>query len=100
MKKVNFLGHEINVVEQGDIDKAAEAGGVHRYVVLRGADADPAAASPDLRRRRTRTLCEVCGELCWLDPKSFDPFRGMTLIITCTHCEIERVRTMRAESDG
>jgi hypothetical protein len=100
MKKVNFLGIELDVVDQDDIDQAAAEGGVHRYVVIRCADSDPRGGSPDLRRRRTRTLCEVCGELCWLDPKSFDPFRGMTLVITCTRCEVIRVRERKAGADG
>lgn len=100
MKKINFLGFELNVAEQDDIDKAAEAGETHRYIVVRCADSDPTAGSPDLLRRRTRTLCELCGEVCWLDPKSFDSLRGMALVITCAQCEIDRLRQERAELDG
>lgn len=100
MRKVNFIGFEMNVVDQADIDEAAAAGGVHHYVVSRCANTNPTLGSPDLRRRRTRTLCEDCGEICWLDPKSFDQMRGMTLVILCIECEFTRVKQMEAESDG
>jgi RNase P subunit RPR2 len=95
MKKVNFLGVEFNVAEQADIDQAAEAGEQHRYIVVRVADMNPQSGSPDLRRRRRRTQCEICNALCWYDPKSLDALRGMNLVITCTQCELVRLRAER-----
>src|ERR1051326_2887409 len=86
MKKVNFLGFEVNVVDEDDIDEQRESQKHHHYMVLRVVDTDPNAGSPDLRRRRLRPPCEKCREICWIDPKSLDEFRGVNLTIICSHC--------------
>jgi hypothetical protein len=97
MKKVNFLGIEFNVLAQDDVDQAVEAGHEHRYIVIRVTDMDPRSGSPDLRRRRRRTPCETCTELCWYDPKSLDALRGVNLVITCTQCEMMRIKAERED---
>jgi hypothetical protein len=94
MKKIKFLGMEFNVLDDKTIDREAALGIEHPYIVTRVADMDPDAGSLQLRARRTRTLCEVCGEVCFLDPKSFDRLAAMKLTIVCTRCMIVRNRAM------
>lgn len=107
MRRENFLGFPIDVVDEHDIAQQAELGDLHPYVVVRCTDTDPTAGSRDLRRRRTRTLCELCGELCYLDTKSFDEIRALKTLIVCTRCMLDwrdevqaRVDAHRNEEDG
>jgi hypothetical protein len=97
MKKINFLGMELNVLEERDIEQVADEGGLHVYSCIRVADADPSAGSPELRARRKRTLCEDCGAVCWMDPKSFDSLRGVTMTIICIQCTLIRSKKEKAE---
>lgn len=99
MKKINFLGFPINVMDDKAIQDAADSKGQHQYLVMRVADTDPDAGSFDLRKRRLRTPCEGCQEICWFDPKSFDSLRGMTLTILCSHCVLAKVKEEQA-ADG
>lgn len=93
VKQVNFLGHMFNIMEDDDVTQAAEEGDLHHYVVVRVADTEPGVGSPDLLRRRRRTPCESCGQICWMDPKSFDSMAGMRFMITCAQCMVHKVRT-------
>ncbi len=98
MKKINFLGVEFNVIDDDAIREAEQDDKHHHmYGVIRCADADPNGGSPDLRRRRIRTLCEDCRALCWLDPKSYEPTAHLEHTILCLQC-IQRRK--RAESKG
>lgn len=97
MKKIKFLGMELNVLEEQDIEQAAGDGGLHVYSCIRVADADPDAGSPELRARRKRTLCEDCGAICWIDPKSFDSLRGVTMTIICMQCTLIRSEKEQGE---
>lgn len=90
MKRINFLGIPVNVADEEDIAKAAAAGQMHYYIVIRTSDAHPEAHSPELAKRRTRTLCEVCSALCYMDPKSFDSLRGLTTMIICAQCMVDK----------
>lgn len=90
MKQINFLGIPVNVADEEDILEAAASGQMHYYIVIRVADAHPDAYSPDLQRRKTRTLCERCGEVCFMDPKSFDSLRGLTTMIICAQCMVDK----------
>lgn len=86
MHRVNMFGIPIDVASDADIEKIAEKAELHPYVVGRCADMSPTAGSPALRQRRLRTLCELCGEVCWQDPKSFDQVRALNTLIVCTVC--------------
>lgn len=93
MKQLNVFGQVVDVIDQDDIDKAIEEGNLHYYLVMRVVDADPDAGSADLRRRRLRTPCEGCGQICWMDPKNFDSMAGMKFMIICAQCMIHKFRT-------
>lgn len=93
MKTFKFQGVEFNIVDQADIDRAASVDETHHYIVIRVADADPSAYSPALNRRRLRTLCEDCREVCFIDPLSFESLRGVKLRIVCAQCQVVHQRT-------
>ena len=93
-EKIFFLGREVevNVVDDKDIDEAEAAGEHHDYLVVRCVDADPTAGSPDLRARRRRTPCEGCGEICWIDPKAYEPVARLKHTILCAQCMMKKVK--------
>lgn len=90
MKKVNFLGMDFNVVDDDDVAQAAELGQHHDYMVMRVEDSSN-AGSPDLLRRRQRTLCEKCGAVCWIDPKSHEQVASLNHTIICSRCMLKKV---------
>lgn len=90
-----FLG--VPIITEEQINAARESQDESVYMVIRIVD-DPTAGSADLKRRRLRTPCEGCREICWLDPKSFDPLRGMNLTLLCMQCVDAKAK--QEESDG
>jgi hypothetical protein len=96
-KRVSIFGIPIDVINQQEIDEAAAKGEVHPYVVSRVTDFGDDSQTPDfLIKRRQRTICEVCKEVCYIDPKSYDSIAGMLLLIVCLHCLVEREDQVRA----
>lgn len=93
-----FLG--IPVVAEEDIEQGPLSGELNTYMVSRVADLPADAGSPALLARRTRTICEGCREVCWLDPAGFDELRGMAVEIICTRCAIARLQCKKAELQG
>lgn len=100
MKEINFLGIPVNVIDDDDINAAADKGEQHVYILIRCVDADPTAMSPDLRRRKTRTPCEGCGEICFLDPKSYDPMARINFTLLCLQCTKKRIDTEEGAAHG
>jgi heterodisulfide reductase subunit A-like polyferredoxin len=96
VKKINFLGHMVNVVDDEEIERAQESGEKSVYVVTRIVDSDPANFSRQLRARSTRTPCEGCREICWFDPVSYQQVAILMPDIVCTRCMITRVKAERA----
>jgi len=93
-----FLG--IPIITQEDIDREVESQEPGVYTVIRCADSAPGSGSAALRARRIRTLCEGCREVCWLDPKSYDPLAGMNLTILCMQCVAVKIQKQRDDLDG
>lgn len=89
-KRVNLLGIPIDVVDEKEIAEAAEEGGIHPYIVMRCTDTNDRAIPPALLARRLRTICELCGELCYQDPKNFDSLKGLLMVIICMRCMVGR----------
>lgn len=96
MKKINFLGHELNVIDDEEVERAYQSGEKHVYVVTRIVDTDPTQFPPQLRARNNRTPCEVCREICWFDPGGYGQIAILMPEIICTHCMLRRVRNLRA----
>jgi hypothetical protein len=88
VREETFLGMKVQIVDDEDM-RNAEEGTV--YVMTRVADMDPRHGSPALRARRTKTLCDSCREVCWLDPKSFDPLPAHVKRL-CAQCMIAKVK--------
>lgn len=86
MRKTNFLGIPVNVMDDADIDAERESGELHLYGVMRVADTHYNDSRDPFVQRRQRTICEDCGQVCYFDPKQFDQLRGMNLRIICTRC--------------
>ncbi len=97
MKKVNFLGYTVEIVEDSDVDEMQASGDIPLYSMIRIADADPQGGSPELRRRRTVVACQDCGAGCWFDPKSYEPIARLHPDKVCLQCTAERVK---AEQHG
>lgn len=93
-----FLG--IPILTEADIEAGRASGELHVYGVSRVTDVPASFGSPELQARRTRTICEVCREVCWLDPAGFDELRGTRIEIVCIQCLAARVRLAKAEQKG
>ncbi len=97
LKKVNFLGYTVEIVEDTDIDEMQASGDIPLYSMIRIADADPRGGSPALRERRTVVACQNCGAGCWFDPKSYEPIARLSPLKVCLQCTSARVK---AEQHG
>jgi hypothetical protein len=92
MEKVKFLGIDFDVMsdeEQANVPEGTV------YMMIRVEDTDPRDGSPDLRRRRYKTLCDECRAICWLDPKSFGrtPAHVQRL---CAQCVLKRAEAEKS----
>ncbi len=91
-KKVNFLGVEFDVIDNQMIaDAEADEKHHHDYMVIRCVDTNPNAGSLSLRTRRRRTPCEVCHEICWIDPLSYESTAHLNHTIICQMCMLKKV---------
>lgn len=70
-RKVNFLGLEVEVVTDEEMQQAPPG------TVMMLAPVDPVNdpetfryASPGLLKRRLRVRCDQCRTVCWFDPES------------------------------
>lgn len=96
-KTINFLGMELPVVDEDMIEEQLRKPSEPQYyIVSRVVDTDPLGGSPQLRDRRTRTLCEECGEICWQDPKGYEEVARLHPTIICSRCMIAMVREKKA----
>lgn len=93
---MNFLGFEVNVIDDADVDDAIERGETHVYMVSRVEDDDPAMGSPELLARRKRTPCERCSEICWIDPLGYEQVARMQHVIVCIRCLLKQARQEKA----
>ena len=93
-----FLG--IPIMTQADIDQAVASQEPNVYIVSRVVDTPPGYGSAALRARRLRTLCEGCREVCWLDPKSYDPTGGMKITILCMQCSLLKMAAESPDKDA
>jgi hypothetical protein len=98
MKEINFLGQTFQVLEDQDIETALESDAVRYYGVPRVSDVPAEWGSPQLRARRLRTVCEVCSQVCWMDPESMDALKGLPVKIICTHCLIAEVDRRKGDA--
>ncbi len=96
-KKINFLGIEMDVLDDEAIEEAEQEGNHHNYMVIRCVDSDPNAGSLALRTRRRRTPCEKCRAICWIDPKSYEPVARLQHTIICQVCMLAAIKE---EKDG
>ncbi len=88
MREENVFGINVKVVNESDIAKEVETDPDRPrwYVCIRVKDWQPQMWTPALRSRITRSLCEKCRAICYVDPKSFDPFAGLNMVIVCSWC--------------
>lgn len=91
MRQEKFLGISVNVVSDEEVVQEAERDGdtIRSYIVMRVQDDIPELVPPTLAARRLRTLCEKCGELCYIDPLCMETFRPLPLEIVCMPCFLE-----------
>lgn len=100
MGQIRFLGIPVHVLSEADIDRERASQTERIYVVGRVTDFNSGSfGSPELQRRRLRTPCEGCREICYMDPKAFDSLRGMNLTILCGHCMLARIKAEQ-NTDG
>lgn len=87
-ERQHFLG--IPIMTEQEMTKAATElaeDEVMLYVCIRVADSHPEDGTPAIRARRRRTPCEHCGEICYIDPKGYDPTIGKAKIV-CLPCMV------------
>lgn len=90
MKETNVFGIPANIPSAEDIEEMRQQGGSRIYMVKRVADMDFTDAPPALRKRVFTARCDVCMEMCYVDPLAYNPFRELNLVLTCTRCVAKR----------
>lgn len=71
MKKWNFLGHDIEVVEDDDIPEVyANTAGVIPLIVSRVTDTDKSLWNARMHMECYMTRCAICAKAVWIDPIS------------------------------
>lgn len=98
MKQINFLGIPVNVIDDGEIDRQLATPEPKIVLVSRVADTDLTLGSPEYLARRTRTLCEGCGELCFLDPAGYAEIAILHPTLLCPQCMWSRLKAARDDS--
>lgn len=96
--RTTFLG--IPVVTEQDIEDELTRDRPQIYAVQRVLDTARSGPSPELRSRRTRTPCEGCGEICWLDPKGYVQVAILHPQILCNRCIVARLKSDKAAREN
>lgn len=86
-EKVNMFGIPIQV---WNAQQQADAPEGTIYVMMRVSDPDVSGDWADLKRRRTKTLCDKCSAPCWLDPKSYGRLPAHVVRI-CMQCVLKQL---------
>lgn len=95
MRQINFLGIPVNVIDDGEIDRQLSSPEPKVILVRRVADTDLTWGSPAYLARRTRTLCEGCGEVCFLDPAGYAEVAILHPTILCLQCMMVRIKAIK-----
>ena len=98
MRQINFLGIPVNVIDDEEIERQLTSTEPKIVLLRRVADTDLTQGSPGLRARRTRTLCEGCGEVCFLDPSGYAEVAILHPTLLCIQCMLVRLKAAQDDN--